>query len=392
VALAAVGKADEALIQYQEAIRIDPKASQLDLHSAKALNTLGRLDEAIEQCRLAIGIDPKSTQAHSTLGALLDSKGRVNESIEEYQRTIALDPKLNSSHRDLRIILRLQGRDEEARAVWERATAAISLEHDVFYGYAEFCLFLGREDEYRRARRALLDAFGASTSPFIAERTARACLLLPTSDDELARIVALGERAWSFDPSKYPTSFLHFVFVRGLAEYRQGRLDSAIATMQGQASRVLGPAPRLVLAMALHRSGREVEARKALAQAVLAHDWRPSKVADQDDWIYHSLRREAEAMILPKLSAYLDGSCQPRDNDERLASLGACQFLNRHVASARLDSDAFTADPSLADDLRSGHRLKAACAATLAGSGQGAEAIGPGGESERRRWRLQARQ
>jgi hypothetical protein len=57
--------------------------------------------------------------------------------------------------------------------------------------------------------------------------------------------------------------------------------------MRGEASGVLGPAPRLVLAMALHENGRAEEARKTLAEAILAHDWRAVNVRDQDGWIVH---------------------------------------------------------------------------------------------------------
>ena len=77
--------------------------------------------------------------------------------------------------------------------------------------------------------------------------------------------------------------------------------------MRGEGSGVLGTAPRLVLAMALHENGRAEEARKTLAEAILAHDWRAVNVRDQDGWIVHVLRREAEAMILPDLPALLDG-------------------------------------------------------------------------------------
>ena len=144
------------------------------------------------------------------------------------------------------------------------------------------CLFLGREEEYRRARTSLIAAFGASTDPHVAERTARACLLLPASDEELGRIVALGGRAWGVDRSKYQAVYPHFLFVQRLAEFPRGRPDRATAVMQGEASHVLGPAPRLVLAMAQHRSGREADARRTLAAAVLAHDWHPDRIRDQD--------------------------------------------------------------------------------------------------------------
>jgi hypothetical protein len=55
------------------------------------------------------------------------------------------------------------------------------------------------------------------------------------------------------------------------------------------------------------------------------------------------LRREAEAMILPNLPAFLDGKYRPQDNDERLALLGGCQFTNRSLV--RLYAEAFAAAP-----------------------------------------------
>src|SRR5262249_42733255 len=111
--------------------------------------------------------------------------------------------------------------------------------------------------------------------------------------------------------------------------------------MRGHASTVLGPAPQLILAMALHRSGRESEAREALAKAIPAHDWRSVQfqVIDQNGWIYHILRREAENLIVPNLPVFLNGRYEPQDNDERLAFIGACQFANRTGTIARLYAD-----------------------------------------------------
>ena len=118
--------------------------------------------------------------------------------------------------------------------------------------------------------------------------------------------------------------------------------------MRGDASKWVGPCPKLVLAMALHQKGQADEARKTLASAVLSHDWTANQVRDIEGCIAHLLRREAENMILPNLPAFLEGKYQPRDNDERLALLGACQFMNRSRAMARLYANAFAAAPSLA--------------------------------------------
>ncbi|HEV3118377.1 MAG TPA: hypothetical protein VGY58_15110, partial [Gemmataceae bacterium] len=84
---------------------------------------------------------------------------------------------------------------------------------------------------------------------------------------------------------------------QGLVEYRQGRFDRAISILRGEPSRLTVPGPRLVLAMALYRSGQVAEARKTLAAAVLSYDWRADRARDADFWISHVLRREAEAII-----------------------------------------------------------------------------------------------
>ena len=125
----------------------------------------------------------------------------------------------------------------------------------------------------------------------------RTCLLRPLDGDELKQAAILADRAANADRGKYGSSIQYFQFAQGLADYRQRRFDRAIATMRGDTSKVLGPAPKLVLAMALYQSGEHAEASKAYTAAVAGHDWRPANARDQDGWIYHSLRREAEAMI-----------------------------------------------------------------------------------------------
>jgi serine/threonine-protein kinase len=225
----------------------------------------------------------------------------------------------------------------------------------------------------------------------VAERTGRACLLLPAPADELRKATALIDRAMGGDPKTYGLARPYFLFARGLAEYRQDRFDAAAATLSEPARAVgcgLRPAPGLVLAMARYRQGHPEAARQAMAAAVLAYDWGAAKADNQDAWICHVLRREAEALILPELPALLAGRQQPRDNAERLALLGVCQFEDRHAAAARLYAGIFAGDPQLAEDLAAGHRSNAARHAALAASGRGADA--PKDDTDRSRLRGQA--
>jgi serine/threonine-protein kinase len=101
----------------------------------------------------------------------------------------------------------------------------------------------------------------------------------------------------------------------------------------------------LALAMAQFRSGCPAEARKTLPAAVRAYNWMESQADHATAWVSHVLRREAEALILPNLPAFLRGEYEPQDNDERLALAGTCQSQGRYHAAARLYAEAFTSLP-----------------------------------------------
>jgi hypothetical protein len=263
--------------------------------------------------------------------------------------------------------------------------------HEAWFGYAELCLFLGHDDDYRQARRDLLRRFGATSDPYIAERVARACLLLPASDDDVQAASALVKRALAARETTDQWIYPYFLFAQGLAESRRGHLDDAITIMQSRAAEVMGPCPRLVIAMAQYRKGDIEKARKTLAAEVVHFDWSMGRVLGRDDWIWHVLRREAENTIMPDWGALVEGRHEPKDNIERLALLGICRFKDLNRASAKLYADAFSADPKLADDPEVGHRYNAALAAALAGCGLGAD-VQDLSEAERAHWRQLARQ
>jgi hypothetical protein len=171
-----------------------------------------------------------------------------------------------------------------------------------------------------------------------------------------------------------------------------GRFDQAISIMSEEAKEasLMRPNHRLISAMAQYQIGQKDKARKTLAAAVLSYDWSVAKANSRDPWIAHILRREAESLILPNLPAFLNGTYQPQDNDERLALLGMCEFKELRAAEAGLLAAAFAVDPKLAEDLNAGLCYRAACAAAVAGCGDGADGAALS-EPQRARWRQQAR-
>jgi serine/threonine-protein kinase len=300
---------------------------------------------------------------------------------------------------------------EEVRVVWEKLLEDGPADHDSWHGYAQLCLFLGNEVEYRRARAALLDRFGDRPVDWIvAERTAVACLLQPSSGDELRRAASLADLAVA-DASRSPQPDNHFVrFAAGLSEYRQGHPDKAVPLLQDAALKLGDRAgPPLVLAMAQFRTGSRQDARKTLATALRTHSWKAS--GDELVWVSHVLRREAEVLILPDVPPFHRGGEQPGEDDERLALVRICRSRGLYHAAARLFADGFAADPRLADDLTADCLRRAARAAqaadrtetlngecryfaarcaALAGCGLGNDG-NELGDAERALWRTQAR-
>jgi serine/threonine-protein kinase len=364
-----------------------------DLALARRMLTHWQAEPDLAGIRDLKALEQASDEERNECFALWDEVGVVLRRTAELERALARDPKRADPRRVVPTELLQQGRLEEARVAWRSALKGNPLDHNAWFGYAELCLFLGREEEYRRARQDLLARFGGTGNVYFAERTGRTCLLRPAAGDELRQAVALIRRAAASVPSVDAWARPWFLFARGLAEYRQGRYDQSIATLRGDASRMDRPIARLVLALALHQDGQVAEARKALAVAIVSYDWRATQAHDHDAWICHLLCREAEGLILPNLQAFRRGAYQPRDTNERLAllagQLAGCEFQGLPGASARLYSDAFAADPQLADDVAAGTRYRAARAAVLAGCGQGKDA-GRLPDEERALWRRQA--
>lgn len=371
-----------------------------------------RPQEAVGYFRAAVAVRPDSDQAYVLLGRALREAGDPDAAIAALHESIRLNPS-RAGIAELAKVLAANGKLEEARAVWGTMLRRDPPDHDSWYGYAQLCLFLGLEDEYRWTRATMLRHFGESNDWIVAERTGLASLLLPCSGDELRRVAALVDRAVANASTSAEPYNPYIQFVKGLSEYRQGHDEQAATWLGNAVARLTDrPGARLALAMTRFRSGSRQEARKMLAAAVTSYNWRDRNDDHSTLWVSHVLRREAELMILPDLPAFLQGKYQPPDNDERLALQGICQSLRLDAAAAELYAQAFAADPALADGFtaecfrrasREGdpHRqvevlktetryLAARCAAS-AGCGRGDD--GPRlNEAQRMRWRTQSRQ
>jgi serine/threonine-protein kinase len=393
---------EESLTEFREALRLDPGAAVYRGSLGLALAGAGRHDEAVGELQAVSAQLSMFADFRGTLCDSLQTLGRSDDIRRHYREALAEQPPSAYWQAKLRDTLARHGRLDDVLTIWQSTLAPSRPQ--AYAEYAEYCLFQGREHEYRAACR-MIDRHRQSVGPEDREHVAEACLLAPRSEADLRHAVDLIDQALADEQSRRTWRHPFFRAVKGLGEYRAGHDNAAIDIMEGDAARVRGPMPQLVVAMARWRLGQPAAARTALARAIMSYDWsvpyteldglvhypvfrreRAGQWEVSELWTDHVLRREAESLILPELPAFLEGRYRPRDGDERLAMTGACDFGGRPVAHAGLWADANAADPAMA---HAGCKW-AVRAAVLAGCGRGADASALD-EADRARCRARAR-
>ena len=88
LALYQKGQIDEAIRQYQEAVRIKPGLLNAHYNLGVAFDLKGQKDEAIRQFQEAIAVKPDNAAARKHLGLALYQKGQIDEAIRQYQEVI----------------------------------------------------------------------------------------------------------------------------------------------------------------------------------------------------------------------------------------------------------------------------------------------------------------
>jgi serine/threonine protein kinase/formylglycine-generating enzyme required for sulfatase activity len=170
---------------------------------------------------------------------------------------------------------------------------------------APLYLMAGDHDGYRRHRRALLERFKASAKVVDLERTAKACLLLPGTAEEMDRCVQMTERALRAGGQNLHKDY--FALAAALAQFRNGDCTAALARLaQGSSSNWNWAVPAdLLRAMIFHRQEKLDAARDALMHACETMDRSMPTITDageawHDVLICRILRREAEALLTPR--------------------------------------------------------------------------------------------
>jgi protein O-GlcNAc transferase len=117
------GRPREALA-ILEVVRREPKNRDAEFLSGLALEDLGRSDEALLRYEQALALEPGFEPAHHNRGLLLARLGRLAEAEESHRRYVACCPSSAQAHQDLADVLLAADRYEEAIAQIDQIPAA----------------------------------------------------------------------------------------------------------------------------------------------------------------------------------------------------------------------------------------------------------------------------
>jgi serine/threonine-protein kinase len=338
--LARAGRLDKAEAAYEQAVEKHPDDLDLRVERARFHALIQKWDKAIDALTQVLQTrktdpEPLLDRARVYTGARQNDKAAA-----DFAQALALirDDAPTSPQRTrifneivqgddlLARVANLHPKDAQlwlasvnyhaARRQWAKVATALAKvveldpsDHFNWYCLAPVYLELGDKEGYRHVCREMLDRFGKSDQPEIAERTAKTCLLTPDAGVDRAHVLKLADGAVA---AKTNPNLRWFQLARGMADYREGEFAKAVDGLRqilspGREVAYLDSMAYLFLAMSQQRLGRVEEARESMSKARVVAEEKFPKVdrgqlldANWPDWLrFQIIRREAEELVKP---------------------------------------------------------------------------------------------
>ena len=146
-ALEAEGRTEEAIREYQTALKFQPDYYQALNNLGSALVTQGRQDEAIEAFQKTLSLKPDLPTTLYNLGVAYAKQGRLEEAIREYRNALKLKPDYVKARTNLGTLYATQGRLQEATQEYETALKLKADSAEVHNNLGNVYLLQGRVEE-----------------------------------------------------------------------------------------------------------------------------------------------------------------------------------------------------------------------------------------------------
>ncbi|MEO8027318.1 MAG: tetratricopeptide repeat protein [Bryobacteraceae bacterium] len=141
------GRIEEAIGEFERAIRIRPQFSGAQNNLAEALLAVGRPQDALPHIEEALQLNPESVEAHNNRGAVFLRQGNAEAAVREYREAVRLDPLNSVAHRGLGGGLSDQGLRSAAVEEMREAIRLSPRDADAYYALGLLFAGMGRTAE-----------------------------------------------------------------------------------------------------------------------------------------------------------------------------------------------------------------------------------------------------
>ena len=121
IALQKKGDFNESIVNFGQAINIQPNFDQAHNNLGNVLKETGKFEEAITSYQRAIKLNPNYAEAYSNLGNIFRILGKFEEAIATHQQALKLKPNYAEGYSNLGNVLGDLGKFEEAIASYQQA-------------------------------------------------------------------------------------------------------------------------------------------------------------------------------------------------------------------------------------------------------------------------------
>jgi protein O-mannosyl-transferase len=155
-ALAAQGRFEEAIDEFQMALSIDPNDPDATYNLGNALAQQGNFEAAGKQLQQALQMNPDNAMAAYDLGNVRARQGRFDEAIDQFQKALKIDPGLTRAHYNMASLLMQEGKLDEAIAHFRQVMLLAPEDGRAPYHLGQIFSRQGRLDEALRHYRLAL--------------------------------------------------------------------------------------------------------------------------------------------------------------------------------------------------------------------------------------------
>jgi tetratricopeptide (TPR) repeat protein len=155
MALVLEGKFDEAAGRFREALKDQPDYADAENNLGKALMWQGKLDEAVPHFAEALRIAPDFAEAQNDWGMVLMTEGKLDEAAQRFREALRIKPDFAEAHDKLGSVLAGQGRASEAIAEYEEA---LRINPEYVEAHNDLGVALGRQGRLDEAEREFGEA------------------------------------------------------------------------------------------------------------------------------------------------------------------------------------------------------------------------------------------